>query len=144
MKDGFMQEGILNFAIKFEKSLDIETARKLNGARSALLATMRHHLEERKANIKKETLSALFKPFSPGLWYCTYPTHMDCVYPNRWHRTVFEIGDHILVLRCAGWNNPFGSWWWIVDKNGMKLKVLWRYEARAFAWEKECPLPPSE
>lgn len=143
----FSDEDIFYAQLKLEKMLDStnpDLKRKEAGARIVLLSLMKHHLEERKAIIKRETVSALFKPFSPGLWYASKTCHMEAVWPNRWHRAVFEKGDPIVILRCAGWNSTIGSWWWIVDKDGTKIKVLWRYESRPFEWEMECPLPSSE
>lgn len=140
--DDELDKIFLNFAVTMERVVDVDTGRKLAGARGGLLHTLQVRVDQQKQQIKESTLNDIYKPFKPGLWYALKECHLDCVYPIRWHRAVFQKGDHILVLRCAGWNRGIGSWWWIVDKEGMKLKVLWRYQPPfKFDWEFECPLP---
>lgn len=128
-------EDLLNIQCKVESVVDVEVGRRLAGARSGLLTVLGRRLEEKKNEVKQKAILDVYKPFSPGLWYATKPTSLDTLQP-RWNRLVFEIGDPLVVLRCAGWNTGIGSWWWVVDKDGHKHKILWRYTGRAFEWDK--------
>lgn len=127
---GDINEAILQFASHIEKSIDVETGRRHAWVRSGFLTVLQKRkddlIRQKHVDNKYEIPVEMVKPFTPGIWYAKRATHFDELVP-RWGHIPFEAGEPMIVLRCSGFHRGLGSWWWIVDKNGSKKRILWRF-----------------